>query len=159
MVARSLLGHRRRSAVPPHPKIGIIDIDNTLSTTPAGKRANEQFEKIRVKAKQAELDKKQDELKKAEPGPRQAEAPSSRTTCSSRSARSSRRSSSSSADVREARERAREGAHQADPGPPEEGEPKIEELAKTEGVNIIIDQKRDVWADTTVDLTQQLNAR
>ena len=43
----------------------MIDLDNTLSTTPAGKRANDAFEKTR-KAKQAELDKKQEELKKAD---------------------------------------------------------------------------------------------
>src|SRR6185436_4454188 len=52
------------SAVPA-PKIGVIDLDSTLSTTPAGKRANDAFEKTR-KGKQAELDKKQEELKKAD---------------------------------------------------------------------------------------------
>src|SRR3954470_24814154 len=53
------------SAVPTNPKIGLIDIDNTLSSTPAGKRANEAFEKTR-KTKQAELDKHQEELKRAQ---------------------------------------------------------------------------------------------
>src|SRR5215475_14234275 len=52
------------SAVPA-PKIGIIDLDNTLSSTPAGKRASDAFDKTR-KAKQVELDKKQEELKKAD---------------------------------------------------------------------------------------------
>ncbi|HTL33052.1 MAG TPA: OmpH family outer membrane protein, partial [Kofleriaceae bacterium] len=49
----------------PAPKIGVIDLDSTLSSTPAGKRANDAFEKTR-KAKQDELDKKQEELKKAD---------------------------------------------------------------------------------------------
>ena len=53
------------SALPANPKIGVIDIDNTLSSTPAGKRANDAFEKTR-KAKQAELDKQQQDLKRAE---------------------------------------------------------------------------------------------
>ena len=53
------------SAVPANPKIGLIDIDNTLSSTPAGKRANDAFEKTR-KAKQADLDKQQQDLKRAE---------------------------------------------------------------------------------------------
>ena len=53
------------SAVPANPKIGVIDIENTLSTTPAGKRANDAFEKGR-KAKQSALDKQQEELKKAD---------------------------------------------------------------------------------------------
>jgi len=48
----------------PAPKIGVIDLDNTLSTTPAGKRANEAFEKTR-KTKQNELDKQQQDLKAA----------------------------------------------------------------------------------------------
>src|SRR5262249_16894612 len=37
----------------PAPSIGVIDLDNTLSSTPAGKRANDAFEKTR-KGKQAE---------------------------------------------------------------------------------------------------------
>src|SRR5215468_11218024 len=53
-----------RTAVPANPKIGIINIEDTLASTPAGKRANEQFEKTR-KTKQSLLDKQQEELKKA----------------------------------------------------------------------------------------------
>src|SRR3954471_3048800 len=64
LMVSPLLAGIGNGAVPASPKIGIIDIENTLSTTPAGKRANEQFEKNR-KAKQAELDKQQTELKKA----------------------------------------------------------------------------------------------
>src|ERR1700710_2439884 len=62
MVSPLLVG-LAKSAVPA-PKIGVIDLDNTLSTTPAGKRANEAFEKTR-KTKQSELDKQQQELKTA----------------------------------------------------------------------------------------------
>src|SRR3954466_12453573 len=64
LMVSPLLGGLASSAVPA-PKIGLIDIDNTLSSTPAGKRANEAFEKTR-KAKQAQLDKDQQDLKKAE---------------------------------------------------------------------------------------------
>ncbi len=65
LMVSPLLGGIGNSAVPASPKIGIIDIENTLSSTPAGKRANEAFEKTR-KAKQATLDKEQEELKKAD---------------------------------------------------------------------------------------------
>src|SRR5437764_9965099 len=65
LMVSPLLGGLAGSAVPQNPKIGLIDIDNTLSTTPAGKRANDAFEKTR-KAKQAELDKQQQDLKRAE---------------------------------------------------------------------------------------------
>jgi outer membrane protein len=36
--------------------------------------------------------------------------------------------------------------------------PKIEALAKAEGVNIIVDREAVVWADKAVDLTSKLNA-
>ena len=36
--------------------------------------------------------------------------------------------------------------------------PKIEALAKAEGVNIIVDREAVVWADKSVDLTAKLNA-
>ena len=49
----------------PTPKIGVIDLDNTLSSTPAGKRANDAFEKTR-KAKQAELDKLRPDYERAQ---------------------------------------------------------------------------------------------
>jgi len=64
MVSPLLMG-LAGSAVPANPKIGVINIDETLQTTPAGKRANDQFEKAR-KAKQSELDKKQQDLKRQE---------------------------------------------------------------------------------------------
>src|SRR5580698_7962072 len=57
--------HFADSAVPINPKIGMLDIERTLTETPAGKRANDAFEKTR-KAKQAELDKEQADLKKAD---------------------------------------------------------------------------------------------
>src|SRR5436309_3470998 len=59
------IGSRAVGAVPANPKIGIINIEETLSTTPAGKRANEAFEKTR-KTKQATLDKQQEDIKKAD---------------------------------------------------------------------------------------------
>jgi Skp family chaperone for outer membrane proteins len=38
-------------------------------------------------------------------------------------------------------------------------EPIITDLAKKEGVHLIIDQSATIWADPTVDLTSQLNAQ
>ncbi len=63
LIASPLLQGSATSAVPANPKIGMIDIEDTLSTTPAGKRANDAFEKTR-KDKQAKLDKQQEQLKK-----------------------------------------------------------------------------------------------
>jgi Skp family chaperone for outer membrane proteins len=36
--------------------------------------------------------------------------------------------------------------------------PKIEQIAKAEGVNLIIDREAVVFADPSIDLTQKLNA-
>ena len=65
LMVSPLLAGLAGSAVPTNPKIGVINIERTLSTTPAGKRANDAFEKTR-KTKQAELDRRQDALKKAD---------------------------------------------------------------------------------------------
>jgi Skp family chaperone for outer membrane proteins len=39
-----------------------------------------------------------------------------------------------------------------------QAEPRIEKIAKAEGVTVILDQSATVWADPAVDLTKQLNA-
>jgi Skp family chaperone for outer membrane proteins len=39
-----------------------------------------------------------------------------------------------------------------------QAEPKIEKLAKAEGVTIILDQSATVWAEPAVNLTEKLNA-
>ena len=65
LMVSPLLAGNGNSAVPANPKIGIINIEDTLSNTPAGKRANEAFDKTR-KTKQGMLDKQQEEIKKAD---------------------------------------------------------------------------------------------
>src|SRR6185436_4592255 len=39
-----------------------------------------------------------------------------------------------------------------------QAEPRIEKIAKAEGVTIILDQSATVWADPSVNLTEKLNA-
>src|SRR5688572_22308740 len=64
LMVSPLLNGIGNTAVPASPKIGIIDIEDTLSNTAAGKRASESFQKT-IKAKQSVLDKQQEELTKA----------------------------------------------------------------------------------------------
>ncbi|HEY4241613.1 MAG TPA: OmpH family outer membrane protein [Kofleriaceae bacterium] len=146
------------TAVPTNPKIGVIDIENTLSTTPAGKRANDEFDKTR-KAKQGELDKQQEALKQA-------------------SADLDKQKAVLKADVYEAKrgelEKKFVDLQQTYVKLERElaaartelvqkllkvAEPKILDIAKAEGVTIIIDQSATIWIDPSVDLTAKLNAQ
>ncbi|HTL32563.1 MAG TPA: OmpH family outer membrane protein [Kofleriaceae bacterium] len=140
----------------PAPKIGVIDLDNTLSTTPAGKRANDSFEKTR-KAKQTELDKKQEELKKAD-----ADLDKQKTVLKPDVYQAKRQELEKKfvelqqIYVKLERDLAGERTKLIQ-DLLKQASPKIEALAKAEGVNIIVDHEAVVWADKSVDLTAKLN--
>ena len=154
MVSPLLMG-LATSAVPA-PKIGIIDIDSTLSGTPAGKRANDSFEKTR-KAKQSELDKKQEELKKAD-----ADLDKQKTVLKPEVYQQKRQELEKKfvelqqVYVKLERDLAQERAKLIQELLKSAG-PKIEAIAKAEGVNVILDREAVVWADKSVDLTAKLN--
>jgi len=140
----------------PAPKIGVIDLDNTLSSTPAGKRANDSFEKTR-KAKQTELDKKQEELKKAD-----ADLDKQKTVLKPEVYQQKRQELEKKfvelqqIYVKLERDLAGERTKLIQ-DLLKQASPKIEALAKAEGVNIIVDHEAVVWADKSVDLTAKLN--
>jgi outer membrane protein len=156
LMVSPLLSSFATSAVPA-PKIGVIDIDSTLSTTPAGKRANDAFEKTR-KAKQAELDKKQEELKKAD-----ADLDKQKTIlkpdvyAQKRQDLEKKFIELQQVYVKLERDLAAERTKLIQ-DLLKQASPKIEALAKAEGVNIIVDREAVVWADKAVDLTAKLNA-
>lgn len=147
-----------QTAVPSNPKIAIIDIENTLSTTPAGKRANEQFEKIR-KSKQAQLDKQQNELKK-----QGQDLEKQRTVLKPEVFKQKREELQkkilqlNETYMKLERELATDRTKLIQELL-KKAEPIIKSLAKKEGVHLIIDQSATIWADPTVDLTAQLNAQ
>lgn len=140
----------------PAPKIGVIDLDNTLSQTPAGKRANDAFEKTR-KSKQSELDKKQEELKKAD-----ADLDKQKTVLKPEAYTQKRQELEKKfvelqqVYVKLERDLATERTKLIQ-DLLKQASPKIEALAKAEGVNIIVDREAVVWADKAVDLTSKLN--
>jgi outer membrane protein len=141
----------------PAPKIGVIDIDNTLSTTPAGKRASDAFEKTR-KAKQSDLDKKQEELKKADADlDKQKAVLKPDVYAAKRQELEKKFVELQQTYVKLERELAQERTKLIQ-DLLKQASPKIEALAKAEGVNIIVDREAVVWADKSVDLTQKLNA-
>jgi outer membrane protein len=147
-----------QSAVPANPKIGIIDIENTLSQTPAGKRANEKFEKTR-KAKQAELDKQQTELKKSGADlDKQAAVLKPEIYKAKREELEKKFITLQQTYVKLERELAADRTKLIQ-DLLKQAEPRIEKIAKAEGVTLIIDQSATVWNDPAVDLTKQLNAQ
>src|SRR5215468_9237868 len=146
------VGHYLASAaVPANPKIGVIDIDQTLSQTPAGKRANDAFEKAR-KQKQTDLDKKQEDLKK-EDADLQKQAPVLKPEVLKE-----KREELQKKFVELERDLATERTKLIQ-DLLKQAEPLVKEIAKAEGVTIILEQAAVVWADPAVDLTKQLNAK
>jgi outer membrane protein len=145
------------SAVPANPKVGIIDIENTLSTTPAGKRANEAFEKTR-KQKQADLDKRQTDLRKAAQDLEKQQAVLKPDVFKAKREELEKKFVElQQTYVKLERELAADRTKLIQ-DLLKVAEPKIDKLAKTEGVTIIIDKNATVWADPSVDLTEKLNA-
>jgi outer membrane protein len=146
-----------QSAVPANPKIGVIDIEQTLTTTPAGKRANETFEKNR-KAKQAELDKKQTELKKSATDlEKQQSVLKAEVFAQKRDDLEKKFVELQTTYAKLERELAGERTKLIQ-DLLKQAEPKIAKIAKAEGVNLIIDQSATIWTDDSVDLTAKLNA-
>jgi outer membrane protein len=146
-----------KSAVPA-PKIGVVDLESTLATTPAGKRANDSFEKTR-KAKQTDLDTQQNALKQA-----QADLEKQKAVLKPEAFEQKRQELEKKfVDLQQtylklekdlAAERQKLMADLM-----KQAEPKIVALANAEGVNIIVDREAVVWAEKEVDLTAKLNAQ
>ena len=156
LMVSPLLSGLATSAVPA-PKIGIIDIDSTLSSTPAGKRASDAFEKTR-KSKQAELDKKQEELKKADADLQKQKAVLKPDVFATKRQELEKKFVElQQTYVKLERELAADRTKLIQ-DLLKQAEPRIEKLAKAEGVTIIIDHSATVWADPAVDLTAKLNA-
>jgi outer membrane protein len=136
----------------------VIDIDNTLSTTPAGKRANDAFEKTR-KAKQSELDKQQTTLKQAEADlEKQKQIMKPDMYESKRAELEKQFVALQQTYVKLERDLAGERTKLIQDLLKQAG-PIIEKIAKDEGVNLIVDREAVVWADKAVDLTEKLNAQ
>ncbi len=152
-----LLGGFATGAVPVA-KIGVIDIERTLYETPAGKRANEQFEKTR-KDKQSELDKRQTELKKLDADlAKQAAVLKPEVLQQKRGDLEKKFVELQQLYVKLERDLAGERTKLVQELL-KKANPLVAEIAKTEGVTLIVDQNAVVWSDPAVDLTAKLNAK
>jgi outer membrane protein len=157
LMVSPLLAGIGNTAVPANPKIGVINIEETLSSTPAGKRANEAFEKTR-KSKQGMLDKQQEELKKADADLVKQKALLKPEMFEKRRQELEKKFIElQQTYVKLERELAQDRTKLIQ-GLLKQAEPKIIAIAKAEGLSLILDQSATVWADPAVDLTQKLNA-
>lgn len=153
-----LLGGSFATGAVPTAKIGVIDIERTLYDTPAGKRANEAFEKTR-KDKQVELDKRQAELKKldADLG-KQASVLKPEVLAQRRGELEKKFVELQQLYVKLERDLAGERTKLVQELL-KKANPLVQEIAKAEGVTLIVDQNAVVWSDPSVDLTAKLNAK
>ncbi len=158
LVASPLLSPRpATSAVPATPRIGVIDIEETLTSTPAGKRASDAFEKTR-KTKQSELDKRQEDLKKADADLEKQKAVLKPEAFKAKSEELQKKFVElQQTYVKLERELAADRTKLIQ-GLLKQAEPLIAKIAKAEGVHIIVDQSATVWTDPAVDLTAKLKA-
>ncbi len=153
----SRTGNLAQSAVPANVKIGVIDIENTLTTTPAGKRANDAFDKNR-KAKQSDLDKRQNDLKKSAQDLEKQKLVLKEDIFVAKQQELQKKF----VDLQETYMKLeRELAADRTKLVQEllkQAQPRIEKIAKAEGVHLIIDQSAVIWTSPDVDLTARLNA-
>jgi outer membrane protein len=146
------------TAVPASTKIGVIDLERTLYETPAGKRASEAFDKTR-KTKQAELDKKQKDLQKAAGElDKQAAVLKPDVLAQKKALLEKQFVELQQVYVKLERDLASERTKLVQDLLTKAG-PIIEEIAKAEGIHIIVDHSAALWVQPDLDLTAKLNAK
>jgi len=146
------------TAGPPNTKIAVIDLERTLYDTPAGKRASDAFDKTR-KAKQSELDKKQKDLQTAAAQlDKQAAVLKPDVLAQKKSELEKQFVELQQTYVKLERSLAEERTKLLQ-DLLKKAEPIIDDLAKKEGVSIVVDRSAVLWAEPAVDLTPSLNDR
>jgi outer membrane protein len=157
LIATSALGSAD-AAAPAGAKVGVIDLERTLYETPAGKRASEAFEKTR-KSKQTELDVKQKDLQKhAGELEKQSTVLKPEVLREKKAELEKRFVELQQLYVKLERDLAGERAKLIQELL-KKASPIIQEIAKADGVTLVVDRSAVLWADTSLDLTQKLNAR
>lgn len=157
LIASPLAINFAHSAVPTNPRIGLLDIERMLTETPAGKRANDAFEKT-FKAKQAELDREQADLKKADADlDKQASVLRPEVLRDKKGELEKQFVALQQTYVKLERDLAGERTKLVQ-GLLQKADPAIKDLARAEGVQLIVDRNAAVWWDEAIDLTSKLQA-
>jgi outer membrane protein len=159
-IVSSLVAVDAVEAGPPQTKVGVIDLERTLYETPAGKRASGAFEKTR-KSKQGELDKKQKELQKAAEDLdkqiatgmlKEDVVKKKRAELSKQFEELQKTFLKLERDLNTERAKLIQDLLK-------KANPIVQEIAKAEGVHLIVDHSAVVFADPAIDLTEKLNAK
>ena len=146
------------AAPPATIKIGVVDLEQTLYDTPVGKRASAAFDKTR-KAKQTELDAKQKSLQKAAAElDKQAAVLKPDVLAQKKSVLEKQFVELQQTYVKLERDLAGERTKLVQ-DVLTKAQPMIEQLAKDEGVTIVLDRSAVLWSDPAIDLTAKLNAK
>jgi len=139
-------------------KVGVIDLERTLYETPAGKKASESFEKTR-KTKQDELDKQQKDLQKAAADlDKQSTVLKPEVLKTKREELEKKFVAVQQLYMKLEKDLAGERAKLIQ-DLLKKASPIVQDIAKAESVQIIVDQSAVVWADPSTDLTAKLNAK
>ena len=139
-------------------RVGVIDIEKTLYETPAGKRASDKFDKTR-QAKQGELDKQQKQLQQdAADLDKQASMYKPDVLKQKRDELEKKFVDLQQLYMKLERDLAGERANLIQ-DLLKQASPIIEDIAKQDGVDLIVDQSAVLWADKKIDLTEKLNAK
>lgn len=158
LMVSPLFGKFADSAVPMTPRIGAIDIERTLSETPAGKRANADFDAKR-KAKQAELDAKKNDFMKAEADLQKQASVLKPEVLQQRKDELAKQYAELGQLAQKLEQSLAQEGQQMTAALLKQADPIIKDIAKTEGVQLIIDSKQVIWFDPAMDLTDKLNAK
>jgi outer membrane protein len=158
LIVSPLFSSLATSAVPQNPKIAMVDIEKTLAETPAGKRASAAFESTR-KAKQAELDKQMTNLRTADADLKKQAAVLKPEILRERGeALQKQYVALQQTYAKLEQDLAAERAKLID-DLLKKAMPKIEELAKAEGVQVIFEREAMVYWVPDMDLTAKLMAK
>ncbi|HEY6177554.1 MAG TPA: OmpH family outer membrane protein [Kofleriaceae bacterium] len=156
LMVSPLLGGIGSSAVPTL-KVAVIDLRNTLTTTPAGKRAAEQFEKT-FKTKQATLDKQQEDLKKADADLQKQKAVLKPEVFDAKRQELEKKFVDLQQTYLKLQTQLNADREKMIEDLEKQAEPKIVALAKAEGVTVVLEKSAALYFDAALDLTQKLNA-
>jgi Skp family chaperone for outer membrane proteins len=158
LMVSPLFGRFADSSVPATPRIGAIDIERTLSETPAGKRANATFDAKR-KAKQGELDKKKEEFMKSEADLQKQASVLKPEVLQQRKDELAKAYAELGQLAQKLEQNLAQEGQQMTAELLKQADPIIKDIAKTEGVQLIVDSKQVIWFDPAMDLTDKLDAK
>jgi outer membrane protein len=137
-------------------KIGVIDLERTLYETAAGKRADAKFEKTRKK-KQDQLDKEQKALQKYAAELDKQATVLKPDVLEQKKADLQQKFVDLQDTYKKLETELASERNDLIQDLLKQASPMIEDIAKAEGITVIVDASAVVWADKSVDLTDKLN--